>query len=91
MKLPHWMPSPDFIAQAAHFGWGCLIVVAFSLFRGMVYGFFGVLAYAAVKEFVFDKYIEQQKFGDNLKDFAFWVAGACTGVALIIIRFVVLF
>lgn len=78
-----WMPSNDLIAQLAHVGWGIAVPLIFYRFHLPLVGIFGLWAYAALKEFVFDKYVEGQTFDDNIKDFAFYALGA--GAAVLVI------
>lgn len=85
-----WMPSNDLIAQLAHAGWGAFIVVAFGLFGHFWWGALGVLLYATLKEFVFDKYIERQSFHDNLHDWIYWMVGLWSGVGLALIHEIIL-
>jgi len=81
-----WMPSNDLIAQLAHAGWGALIILTFHLFGHMFWGALSVLAYATVKEFAFDKLVEQQSLSDNLHDWIYWMVGLASGVGLIAIK-----
>ena len=73
----------DMTAQFAHFFAGLAVVENFALYGHPWIGVIGFSSYALIKEFVIDKYIEGQPFDDNLKDFLFYIGGACVGLLLI--------
>lgn len=83
----HWMPSPDLIAQLAHIfaGIACpLAVVAIFPKKKhiLIWAVCLFAVYAATKEFIFDKFIEQQSAVNNAKDFLFYMTGVVGAVLL---------
>ncbi len=82
MPLIEWQPSPELIAQLAHYGWGALIVMIFASFGHVWWGVLASVAWASVKEFVFDTYVERAPFKDNLQDFSFYMLGMSTALCI---------
>lgn len=78
-----WMPSFNLVAQLAHFGWGGFIVTSFALFGMEWFGFLGLFAFAALKEFVFDALIEEQSFQDNALDFGIYLTGGMAALLIV--------
>ena len=75
-------PSPNLIAQLAHFAWGALIVLLFAIFGREELGIVLMLSFATVKEFAWDRFIEKQPTINNLDDFIVYMAGV--GAAIIL-------
>lgn len=78
-------PSPNLIAQLAHFAWGALIVLLFAIFGREGLGIVITFAFAAVKEFVWDRFVEKQPFVNNLDDFIVYSAGVGAAIVLLAI------
>lgn len=81
MKLPVWYPSEEVDAQMAHVGWGIAFVLLVHVWGGgLLLGLLVVLAWATLKEFVFDIVIEQDSWASSAVDFAFYCVGAAMGM-----------
>ena len=74
----------ELTAQLAHFFAALAIVENIALFGYPWIGLFAMIGFAAIKEFVFDKYVENQPLEANVKDFCFYLVGSITGLALLI-------
>jgi len=79
---PIWYPSENLIAGLGHFAWGEMVVMAFALYGHLWIGLGAMAGFAAVKEFVFDTFIEKDSQWDNLTDFAEYVAGFVAALLL---------
>lgn len=78
-QQPLWYPSNDLVAQLAHFfaGLGAPLL-ALTLWHASiapVVTFAAFVAYAALKEFVFDALVEKQPTSANARDFTFYALG----------------
>jgi hypothetical protein len=87
----YWMPTADVDAQAAHWGWGIAIVMAFpACFPNAVWFhvpiiFYGLLtaeAFSLVKEFVWDILTEPDTWADSREDWFFYQCGIANAMAL---------
>ena len=81
-------PSPDVAYQGVHalIGYGAVLTAAFR-FHQWTYGFFAVLAFALVKEFIIDIFgKEHDSFMSSLKDFTFYIVGAAVGIVVAIVK-----
>lgn len=65
------------VSQLAHVGWGAFLILAIFLFTPHWYiPVTMVTAFAAGKEFIFDKLTEDKATqGNDLEDFAFFLVG----------------
>jgi hypothetical protein len=81
-------PPPDVAYQGVHalIGYGAVLTAAFR-FHHWTYGFFAVLAFALVKEFVIDMFgKEHDSFMSSLEDFAFYMVGAAVGIVVAMVK-----
>lgn len=84
------MNNPDFLAQAAHSGWACAIVLIANLLGGtwacLIVAAL-MVGYAAVKEFWFDANFEipKQTAADNWEDFAGYMGGLVFGLLVVFV------
>jgi hypothetical protein len=83
--------SKNTLAQMAHVGWGCAGVLLFTLFGYFILGTGAMVAFASLKEGVFDPLTETPAAqGSGWEDFAFWCVGILIAVLMIIIRLLLL-
>lgn len=78
----------NFVSQLSHFGWGLAIVLVGARFgHGCEFVLAGTwVAYAAVKEFWYDKWYETAEVrGSSVEDFIYQVAGAGVGLAFVLL------
>jgi hypothetical protein len=72
--------SRNTLAQLAHVGWGALIVVCFAYADHVFLGLIVEVAFAFIKEAVFDPLTEDKTTqGNGYEDFAFWLVGGIVG------------
>ena len=77
---PLWVPSIEFLAASCHFGWGTAVVLFFSLLWSPWAAVPGFIAFAAVKEFLIDPWMEQDDIvWDGIIDCAWYAAGIALG------------
>ncbi len=80
-------PSPAVAYQGVHalIGYGTVVTAAFRLHH-WTWGFFAVLVFALVKEFVIDIFgKEHDSFLSSLTDFVFYMVGAGIGIVVAIV------
>lgn len=80
-------PSPETAYQGVHalIGYGAVLTAAFTVHHWR-YGFFAVLVFALVKEFLIDIFgKEHDSFRSSLKDFIFYMVGAGAGIVVAIV------
>jgi len=81
-------PSPGVAYQGVHtlIGYGAVLTAAFRLSH-WTYGFFAVLVFALVKEFIIDIFgKEHDSFMSSLEDFAFYMVGAAAGIIVATVK-----
>lgn len=74
--------SADADAQFAHAGWGGFLVCAFALFHHPLWGAGAALAWASLKEFYLDPFLNHDPWDQNFKDLLFWIIGMGSGLVL---------
>lgn len=76
----------ELTAQFAHAGCACAIVLSFAHFGHEVAGVGVILAWAVLKEFVFDALVERQPLRSNLLDFSMYITGTVVAVIELALR-----
>jgi hypothetical protein len=79
-----WTPTEDQLAQTAHIAIAAMLVFGTSyLFNcSPLWGVLVVAAWVAVKDFVFDLWVEQSTVRAELRDAVFYAVGALVALAL---------
>lgn len=81
-----WSPSPQLLAQDAHFGYGLAIAFASYLFAAPWLIPILLTLILALKEGLFDQFVEGNPLVfDGLFDWAFYCLGSLAGIALILL------
>lgn len=81
MTFSQWVNK--WISQMPHVGWGAAIVLALTRHISLPWAITALMAFAAIKEFIFDPLTEDHATqGNDLLDFAFWWVGAGLGALL---------
>lgn len=79
MSFSTWVQNS--INQLAHIGWGAFITVGLAKHFTIFHTILIVVAFALIKEFIFDKLTETiAEQGSDVIDFAFWMVGLALGV-----------
>jgi hypothetical protein len=85
-EIAIWIPTLDDISQTAHIFIASTVVLASAHFAKRPWtGFWIAIAWAGVKEFIFDPIIEQDSWESCLWDFAFYCLGAAITILAIVI------
>ena len=80
--MPKWIPSYQATLDAAHMGWGTVILLTISLHCGWYFGLAGLLIYTLVKEFIIDMLTEDTTWGGEFRDFCWYWIGGLLGSAI---------
>jgi hypothetical protein len=81
-------PSPNVAYQGVHslIGYGAILTAQLKL-PHWSYGFFAVLVFALLKEFLIDIFgKEHDSFLSSLQDFGFYMLGAAVGIVVVAAR-----
>lgn len=83
-----WVPSFNLVAQMSHlFAAAAIVFGARLLFRWpLLWGFAAVLLWAALKEFLFDVWVELDTWTNCWLDFGVYMLGGALAVLAVLIR-----